>query len=71
MDTQNLPDLPYPWWRDELIDYLGELADPEYQERQWVRCEVIAPNTMEGLDFPVQPTTGGGVSPAGCTSSRS
>jgi hypothetical protein len=49
--AESFPELRYPWWRDELIAFLGELVDTEYQERHWVRGEVRDPNRMEGLEF--------------------
>lgn len=52
MNTPEKTSLQYPNMRVELIEYLKELADPDYQERFWIRGEVRE-GLMDGLDFPI------------------
>src|SRR3546814_6031875 len=51
MDDMERSGLMYPNMRDELLDYLGGLADADYQQKVWVRGEPHPGIEHDELDY--------------------
>src|SRR3546814_12036119 len=51
MDDMERSGLMYPNMRDELLDYLGGLADLDYQQKVWVRGEPHPGIQHDELDY--------------------
>lgn len=42
--------LRYPWRRVELVEYLKELSDADYQKKVWLRGERSGDEGVSGID---------------------
>src|SRR3546814_14553432 len=51
MDDMERPGLMYPNMREELLEYLDGLADLDYQQKVWLRCEPHPGIQHDELDY--------------------